>query len=247
MSKFVISCEWNEVPHLDDKMKQSLLQSYAPHEREARQKGIPALGSGKIYPIAEEDIVVKPFEIPVYFKKVFGFDPGQNRTAAIWGAIDPDTEVVYLYSEYYRSKAEFAIHAEGIKARGKWIPGVADWAGTTDDRRRIIDMYAEDHSLQIIPADKAVEAGIQKVWQYLSSGKLKVFSTLPNWIGEFRVYRRDELGRIVKKEDHLMDATRYLLMSGLDIAVSQSSIDDEQDEYYNSTDFHNGSDPITGY
>lgn len=247
MSKFVISCEWDEVPHLDAQMKHDLLASYSPHEREARQKGIPAIGSGKMYPIAEADILVKAFEIPSYYKKVFGFDPGQNRTAAVWAAIDPDTGTVYLYSEYYRSKAEFSVHAEGLKARGKWIPGVADWAGTTDDRRRIIDMYADDYGLQLIPADKAVEAGIQKVWQYLSSGKLKVFDTLPNWLGEFRVYRRDGLGRVVKKEDHLMDATRYLLMSGLEIAQSQSALDDEVDEYYNSTGYHTGSDPITGY
>lgn len=63
--------------------------------------------------------------------------------------------------------------------------------------------------------DKAVEAGIEKTWQLLSSGKLKVFSSCSQWFEEFRVYRRDEKGRIVKSNDHLMDATRYLCMSGV--------------------------------
>jgi hypothetical protein len=35
---------------------------------------------------------------------------------------------------------------------------------------------------------------------------------MSNWLFEFRLYRRDESGRIIKKDDHLMDATRYLVM-----------------------------------
>jgi hypothetical protein len=38
------------------------------------------------------------------------------------------------------------------------------------------------------------------------TGRLKVFSTLGNWLVEFRIYRRDEKNRVVKKGDHLMDA-----------------------------------------
>ncbi|MGY0342713.1 terminase large subunit domain-containing protein [Xylella fastidiosa] len=34
--------------------------SYPPYEREARTKGVPALGSGRVFPIAEEKIGVAP-------------------------------------------------------------------------------------------------------------------------------------------------------------------------------------------
>jgi hypothetical protein len=54
----------------------------------------------------------------------------------------------------------------------------------------------------------------------LSGGKLKVFRSLNNWLSEFRLYRRDEKGAVVKAQDHLMDSTRYLIMSGLDIATT---------------------------
>jgi septation ring formation regulator EzrA len=37
---------------------------------------------------------------------------------------------------------------------------------------------------------------------------------LHNWRSEFRKYHRDEKGKIVKAHDHLMDATRYLIVSG---------------------------------
>jgi hypothetical protein len=48
------------------------------------------------------------------------------------------------------------------------------------------------------------------------SGRLKAFTSLSNWYSEFRLYRRDQEGRVVKEHDHLMDAMRYLIMSGRD-------------------------------
>jgi hypothetical protein len=41
-----------------------------------------------------------------------------------------------------------------------------------------------------------------------------VFAELTNWLQEYRLYRRDDKGHIVKQNDHLMDATRYLIKSG---------------------------------
>jgi terminase large subunit-like protein len=45
---------------------------------------------------------------------------------------------------------------------------------------------------------------------------LKVMASLTNWLREFRKYHRDDKGsgKIVKRDDHLMDATRYLIVSG---------------------------------
>jgi hypothetical protein len=63
-----------------------------------------------------------------------------------------------------------------------------------------------------------VEAGIYQVWEALSQGRLQVFRTLANWRKEIRLYRRDEKGHILKQNDHLADSTRYLWMSGLEVA-----------------------------
>ena len=70
-------------------------------------------------------------------------------------------------------------------------------------------------------ADNAVEAGIYRVWQRLSSGRLKVFKSVQQWFAEFRLYRRDEKGKVVKERDHLMDATRYLEMEMLNIGRTE--------------------------
>ena len=74
--------------------------------------------------------------------------------------------------------------------------------------------------MQHASRNNAVEAGIFEVWQRLSSGRLKLFSTLQNTLAEFRLYRRDQKGRIVKENDHLMDCMRYLVMSGLEAAIT---------------------------
>ena len=47
-------------------------------------------------------------------------------------------------------------------------------------------------------------------------GAQKVMASLTNWFREFRKYHRDDpgSGKIVKRDDYLMDATRYLIISG---------------------------------
>jgi hypothetical protein len=51
----------------------------------------------------------------------------------------------------------------------------------------------------------------------MTSGKLKVFRSLGSFLSEFRLYRRDQDGKVVKDHDHLMDCLRYLVMSGREL------------------------------
>lgn len=219
----IVMCGWDDVPHLDADTKRQMMAKLPPHQRQARTKGIPSLGSGAIYPVPEEDITVEPFDLPAHWPRAYGLDVGWNRTAAIWGALDRDNDILYLYAEHYRGHSEPAVHADAIKRRGEWIPGAIDPASrgrNQHDGEQTLALY-EDHGLILHLADNAVEAGIFEVWQRLSSGRLKVFKTLSNWLSEYRIYRRDERGKVVKENDHAMDATRYLVMSGLDIATTE--------------------------
>jgi hypothetical protein len=47
------------------------------------------------------------------------------------------------------------------------------------------------------------------------TGRLKVFGSCQAWFDEFRMYRRDARGRVVKTNDHLMDCLRYMVRSGI--------------------------------
>jgi len=220
-SKYLVNAGWKDIPHLTEKMKDSVLDGILPYQKKARSSGFPSLGSGAIYPVDEDDITVKPFELPLWWPRIYALDVGWNRTAGIWGAWDKDSDIVYLYSEHYRGSAEPAIHAAGIKARGEWIPGVVDPAararGQRDGEQLLVDY--RDLGLNLYPAINAREAGLLSVWNRLSTGRLKVFSSLVAWFTEYRIYCRDEKGMVVKKNDHLMDATRYLIISGLEHAI----------------------------
>ncbi len=136
-------------------------------------------------------------------------------------AWDRSVDCMYLYTEHYRGKAEPSIHAAAIKARGGWIPGVIDPAARgrmQTDGEQLIQTY-RDLGLKVNPYDNSVESGLYEVWERLSTGRLKVFSTLQNWKAEYRLYRRDENGKVIKQFDHLMDATRGLVLSGRGCAI----------------------------
>jgi hypothetical protein len=216
MSRFILGATWDDAPHLSEEAKADLWASIPEYQRDARTRGIPTLGAGAIYPIPEADILVDPFALPDHWPRGFGQDVGWGRTAGIWAAVDPPTKVVYLYSEYYKGEAEPIIHVEGWRARGLWIPGRIDPASrgrSQVDGQRLFDLY-HSYGLRIDKAQNAVESGIYVLWTGLSTGKVKVFRSLVHWLSEYRLYHRDEKGRVVKKRDHLMDATRYLLASG---------------------------------
>src|SRR6478672_7481626 len=110
------------------------------------------------------------------------------------GARDPQSQIIYLYSEHYMGKDEPAIHAQAIKVRGERVPGVIDPAargrGQADGRQLLQDY--KDLGLDVELAINAVESGIFEVWQLLSGGMLKVFAEMANWLKEFRLYRRDD-------------------------------------------------------
>ena len=58
-----------------------------------------------------------------------------------------------------------------------------------------------------------------------------MFRSLGNWLSEFRLYQRDRDGKIVKQNDHLMDATRYLIMSGRDRMKAKPKAEAQIPEY----------------
>jgi hypothetical protein len=164
-----------------------------------------------IYSLPEKDIVVKEFPIPDHWPRAYGLDIRPHAAAAIWGARDPESDVLYLYSEYC-SDADPAVHVAAIRARAEWIPGLIDPAANGRDQadgRRLIQLYRK-LGLQLETIDNSLESGILEVSQRMSSGRLKVFSSLSKYLEERRLYRRDERDQVVKDRDNLQDVTRCL-------------------------------------
>jgi len=81
------------------------------------------------------------------------------------------------------------------------------------DGKKLIVQYRE-LGLKLTLAENTVEAGLSAVRELLVNNQLKIFKNLACFWRECRLYRRDEPGRVVKENDHLMDCLRYGVMSG---------------------------------
>jgi hypothetical protein len=218
-SRATITIGMNDVPWLDEETIQEIINSTPPHLRDAVKNGTPSLGSGAIYPIPLDEVVLKQSDVeklrplPAHFRYLYGMDVGWNKTAVVFLALDPDTDVMYVTDEYYQGKLEPEIHAARITQKATWMPGVIDPASrgrSQVDGQSLLRIY-RTLGLKLREANNEVEAGIYKVWSRLSAGKLKFFPNTFNLQNEYLLYRRDEEGKIVKEHDHALDALRYAI------------------------------------
>ncbi|RYF25361.1 MAG: DNA packaging protein, partial [Comamonadaceae bacterium] len=207
----------------------AIIASYPAHERDARTKGIPTLGSGRIFPIAEEEIKIEPFEIPKHWVQLGGLDFGWDHpSAAARIAWDRDEDVIYVTSAHRQKQQTPLLFAATVKPWGDWLPWAWPHDGLQHDKGSGValrDQY-EAQGLQMLK-DKAthapqegeeegsggngVEAAVMEMLDRMQTGRLKVFSNLSDWFEEFRMYHRKD-GKIVKLDDDLLSATRYAIM-----------------------------------
>ena len=66
----------DDAPHYTSEQREKIIAGYPAHEREARAKGIPTLGSGRIFPITEEEITIAARIFPREFARIRGLDFG---------------------------------------------------------------------------------------------------------------------------------------------------------------------------
>lgn len=219
---FLRTATWEDAPHLSEEDKAQLRASYPPHEVDARTRGVPMMGSGRVFPVNEDEIKCKPFEIPAYFAQICGIDFGiDHPAAASWLAWDRDKDIVYVTDCYRRANETAVYHAGAIKARGDWVPVAWPHDGMDRDKgsgeplmkqymRHGVNMLSH-HAQYDDDRGNAVEPALMEMLERMKTGRFKVFSHLEEWFSEFRMYHRKD-GKIVKEKDDIMSATRYGVM-----------------------------------
>jgi phage terminase large subunit-like protein len=65
--RYLVRSEIEDALHIPEAERQRIIDRFPPHEREARVRGIPAMGSGRVFPVTEESIVAEPFSIPAFW------------------------------------------------------------------------------------------------------------------------------------------------------------------------------------
>lgn len=167
-----------------------------------------------------------PIDIPRHWPRVFSLEVTHNKVACLWGAWDRGSDTVYLCSEYVASRGDMAVHAAAIRDRGEWVPGVFNPCarGRSPEAGNLIVERLLAMKLDIFEAEADQSAAIEEVHIRLSTKRLKVFRTLPEWLREYRNYRRDAKGEVVEENDALMTATGLMCLSGLHIATTDIAL-----------------------
>lgn len=217
----VVTMTIDDAEHYTPEERAKIVASYPAHEKEARTKGVPTLGSGRIFPVTEEQIRVEPFEIPRHWVQIGGLDFGWDHPfAAALCAWDRDADVFYVTRSYREREATPIIHAASLKPWGAWLPWAWPHDGLQHDKGSGEQLAAQyrGQGLVMLPeratfddGTNGVEAGISDMLQRMQTGRFKVFSTVGDWFEEFRLYHRKD-GRIVKERDDVISASRYALM-----------------------------------
>lgn len=93
MTRHVTTMTIYDVDHYSDAEREKIIASYPAHQRDARAKGIPTLGSGRIFPVEEESIKIAAFPIPAHWAQINGLTSvgttRQRRPA--WPGIETTT------------------------------------------------------------------------------------------------------------------------------------------------------------
>lgn len=220
---------WDDAPHLDERTKQDLAAAYPDYEREARTKGTPMLGSGRVFPFDEKMFKVEPYAIPEHFWKINGIDFGIDHFAATaFIAVDNDSDTIIVYDVHKQKDSSALYHCEAIKRYGDWIP--VSWPHDGIHREKgsgkQLWQYYQEHSVNMLPKSahykpdfglkpklgpQPQEPIILDIYERIQSGKFKVFSNCSDFFEEYRSYHRED-GKIVSRDDDVIKAVFYAVM-----------------------------------
>lgn len=220
-SRHVTSMTIDDALHYTPEARAAIIASYPPHEREARARGVPTMGSGRVFPIEEELVKCDPFEIPAHWPQIAGIDFGWDHpSAACRLAWDRDADILYVTACHRGRQQTPLIFAGSVKPWGAWLPWAWPHDGLQHDKgsgEQLAHQY-KAQGMAMLPqratfedGSFGVEAGIADMLDRMQTGRLRVFSHLNDWFEEFRLYHRKD-GLIVKLNDDLMSATRYAVM-----------------------------------
>lgn len=222
--------------HLNEDVMTQILSSYSPHEREMRRYGRPSIGSGLVFPVQEDKLMIDPVQLEDHWPRIAGIDFGWDHpTAVVWVAWDKDEDELYIYDCYRQSKASPSVHAASIRTRSESVPIAYPHDGNRRDSmgnpgladqyrslgcNMMLEHFTNPPALGHNKGGNSVEEGLMDMLQYMEQGRFHVFNTLADWFEEFRMYHRKG-GKVVPFKDDLMSATRYAVLSRR-FAVSSS-------------------------
>lgn len=211
----------NDAEHYSPEQREAIIASYPAYLRDAKANGIPAMGSGRVFPIEEDYLKADQFPIPDHWPVIGGIDFGWDHpSAGIRMAWDRDNDIIYVTNCYRARENTPLMFTAAVKPWGEDLKWAWPHDGLQHDKgsgEQLATQYRQ-HGLRMLPeratftdGSNGLEAGIGEMMDRMQTGRLKVFAHLNDWFEEFRLYHRKD-GLIVKLNDDILSATRYAMM-----------------------------------
>jgi PBSX family phage terminase large subunit len=217
-------------PYIDseeiEQAKKELPERYFRQEYEASFEDY----IGLIYPEFNKEHVIEPFYIPNMYPRVATIDPALSGTTAVLkAAVNEDGDLI-IYDEFYEQNKRASEVAESVKEEN--VTWYIDPSAAKPEMQREGKLYSfhdeySEAGIHTLPAESDIEAGINRMGEWFKRNKIKIFKTCKNLIWELERYHWSEERETVsgmvkpkpyKKDDHLCDCLRYLVMSRQDKA-----------------------------
>lgn len=144
------------------------------------------------------------------WKRIAGveIDPA-GLVAAVWLGHDKLSDVVTLYDCCKFNAEVLAIIAEGMNARGRWIP--IAWSSTGKDfADKLLDRGCNILYDPIKETPQMAEIASRDIQERMRTGRFKVDKRMAEWLQEFELFST-ESGKIPITGYPLMSATRYAI------------------------------------
>jgi len=214
-------------PYIPPDMLELLLKQFGPHVRAARARGEWVVLEGRVFEFYRHLHVVPERKIPHSWRRFGSIDFGtRNPFAFIRFALDPTDDTLHIVAEHYQAEWTLSRHADRINEMNEADSRELEWvvADSADYGSRLT--LSTEHGIPTLAAPKEVREGLNAVAERLepdAEGKvhLVVHDCCPNTIREFEGYiwdpvnstKRDQPDAPLKKNDHAMDAVRYLCLA----------------------------------
>lgn len=222
-SRGMIVMTIEDAEHIPASKRAEIIAGWPAHERDARARGIPMMGSGRIFPYPHESLIESPINhIPAYWTKGWGVDFGiAHPFAAVLMLWDKDNDVIHVHHTVRMADALPLQHAQPILAAGAAVPLFWPQDGTQRSkdgtgeplaaayRKHKLLMHHEHATWP--DGGLSTEAAIIEMQERITTGRFKVASHLADFFSEYDMYHRKD-GLIVKVNDDILSACQKGIM-----------------------------------
>lgn len=144
------------------------------------------------------------------WKRIAGLEvEGDGLAAVVWLGHDKLSDVVTLYDCCKFNAEVLPVIAEGLNARGRWIP--IAWNGKDEDfSDSLLDRGCGVLYDGVKESPQSAEMTSREISERMRTGRFKVDKRMAEWLQEFELFGKQG-GKIPTSGYPLMAATRYAI------------------------------------